>query len=83
MVKRVFRELCASGELAVFLSTHTLEVAQEVCDRIAIINRGRIVVVGTMDELREKADQPGSGLEEVFLRLTEEREQEQPLAADD
>lgn len=83
LVKKVFRDLCASGDIAVFLSTHTLEVAEEVCDRIAIINRGRIVVIGTMDDLRAEADQPGSKLEEVFLRLTEEKEQEQVSAADD
>jgi ABC-2 type transport system ATP-binding protein len=72
LVKRVFRELCASGELTVFVSTHTLEVAEEVCDRIAIMNRGRIVVKGTMDQLRADAEQPGSRLEEIFLKLTEE-----------
>lgn len=72
LVKRVFRELCASGELTVFVSTHTLEVAEEVCDRIAIMHRGRIVVQGTMDQLRADAEQPGSRLEEIFLKLTEE-----------
>jgi ABC-2 type transport system ATP-binding protein len=72
LVKRVFRELCASGELSVFVSTHTLEVAEEVCDRIAIMNRGRIVAMGTMDTLRGEMDQPGSKLEEIFLQLTEE-----------
>jgi ABC-2 type transport system ATP-binding protein len=76
LVKRVFRELCESEELSVFLSTHTLEVAEEVCDRIAIINGGRIVALGTMEELRRDADRPGSRLEDVFLKLTEEGEVE-------
>jgi ABC-2 type transport system ATP-binding protein len=78
LVKRIFRELCEDQRLAVFLSTHTLEVAEEVCDRIAIIHRGEIVALGNMEELRRQADQPGSHLEEVFLRLTEERA---PVAA--
>ena len=77
LVKRVFREICASGELSVFLSTHTLEVAEEVCDRIAIMNQGQIVVRGTMDELRVELDRPGSRLEEIFLRLTEEASAEE------
>ena len=80
LVKRVFRELCDSGEMTVFVSTHTLEVAEEVADRIAIINRGRIVVMGTMDELRAEADKPGSKLEEIFLKLTEEQREEPPQA---
>jgi len=74
LVKGIFRELCASGELTVFVSTHTLDVAEEVCDRIAIMHRGKIVIGGTMEQLRAKARQPGSKLEEIFLELTEESE---------
>ncbi len=73
LVKGIFRELCEQGALAVFLSTHTMSVAEEVCDRIAIIHRGRIVALGTMDELRCEADRPGSRLEEIFLALTDGR----------
>ena len=76
LVKAVLREQCEAGA-SVFLSTHTMEVAQEVCDRIAILSRGRIAALGTMDELRAEADQPGSSLEQIFLRLTEEA-QSQP-----
>jgi ABC-2 type transport system ATP-binding protein len=54
----------------VFLSTHTLEVAEALCDRIAIIQEGRIRALGTMDELRHAAEAGAAGLEEVFLRLT-------------
>jgi ABC-2 type transport system ATP-binding protein len=54
----------------VFLSTHTLEVAEALCDRIAIIQEGRIRAMGTMDELRDAAEAGAAGLEEVFLRLT-------------
>jgi ABC-2 type transport system ATP-binding protein len=75
LVKKIFRELCQDRRLAVFLSTHTLEVAEEVCDRIAIIHRGDIVALGNMEELRQQSHQPGSHLEEVFLRLTEEQPQ--------
>jgi ABC-2 type transport system ATP-binding protein len=72
LVKRVMREQCEGGRFSVLLSTHTLDVAQEVCDRIAIVQRGRIAALGTMDELRAGADSPGSDLEQIFLRLTEE-----------
>ncbi len=70
LVKGVLRELCADKQIAVFLSTHTMDVAEEVCHRIAIIDHGKIVALGTMDELRQEAGRPGSCLEEVFLGLT-------------
>ncbi len=53
-----------------FLTTHTLSVAEAVCDRIAIIHRGRIIATGTNSELKAAAGQPGSALEDVFLSLT-------------
>ncbi len=73
LVKQVLREQCEEGS-SVFLSTHTMEVAEEVCDRIAILSRGRIAALGSMDELRSEAGRPGSSLEQIFLRLTEESE---------
>lgn len=54
----------------VFLTTHTLEVAQAVCDRIAIIQGGEIAAMGTMDELRAQANAGGAHLEEIFLKVT-------------
>ncbi len=57
---------------AVLFSTHIMEIAEDLCDRIAIMNRGKIVGIGTMDELRKQADQVGANLEDVFLRLTEQ-----------
>ena len=57
---------------AVLFSTHIMEIAEDLCDRIAIMNRGKIVGIGTMDELRQQADQVGANLEDVFLRLTEQ-----------
>lgn len=55
---------------AVFLSTHTLEVAEALCDRIAIIAAGKVIALGTMDELRAQADAGGAHLEEIFLKVT-------------
>ncbi len=57
---------------AVLFSTHIMEVAEDLCDRIAIINKGKLVGVGTIEELRKQADKFGASLEEVFLKLTEE-----------
>jgi ABC-2 type transport system ATP-binding protein len=68
-VKRLFRKLADEGK-TVFLTTHTLSVAESVCDRIAILSRGRIVASGTTSELKAAAGQPGSPLEDVFLELT-------------
>ena len=63
-VKQLFRKLADDGK-TIFLTTHTLSVAEAVCDRIAIINRGRIVASGTTAELKKD-----SALEDVFLELT-------------
>jgi len=57
---------------AVLFSTHIMQIAEELCDRIAIMNRGKIVGIGSMDELRQQADRVGANLEDVFLRLTEQ-----------
>lgn len=57
---------------AVLFSTHIMEVAEDLCDRIAIMNRGKLVGIGTMEELRQQADKLGANLEDVFLRLTEQ-----------
>jgi len=70
-LKDLFREYVRRGH-TIMMSTHTLEVAQSLCDRIAIIQRGRIRACGTMDELREHAASGTDGLEDIFLRLTGE-----------
>jgi len=57
---------------SVLLSTHIMEQAQTLCDRIGIINRGRLVAEGTLDELREMEHAAGASLEDIFLRLTEQ-----------
>ncbi len=69
LIKELLRAFAAQGG-TVFLSTHTLEVAEALCDRIAIIHQGRIRSIGTMDELRAEAAAGGAHLEEVFLKLT-------------
>lgn len=70
VVKDVLKERSAAG-MTVFLSTHQLSVAEEMADRIAIMHRGRIVAIGSREELREKSGAAGA-LEESFLALTRE-----------
>ena len=68
LVKTIFREQAAKGR-TIFMSTHSLEVAQEVCEEIAIIQAGKIVAKGTAKDLERQAGVKGS-LESVFLQLT-------------
>ncbi len=68
-LKDLFREYTRRGH-TIMMSTHTLEVAQTMCDRIGIIQKGHIRACGTMDELRANAERGDEGLEEIFLRLT-------------
>jgi ABC-2 type transport system ATP-binding protein len=56
----------------VLFSTHIMEIAEDLCDRIGIINKGRMVGIGTVDQLRTQANKAGASLEDVFLRLTEQ-----------
>ncbi len=59
---------------AVLLSTHVLEIAEHLCDRVAIVDRGRLVAAGTLVDLRERLGAGHASLEDVFLRLTGESE---------
>lgn len=68
-LKEIMRGMCDEGK-TVFFSTHVLEVAEKICDRIAIISKGKIVAMGTMEELRSHAKEKES-LENIFLELTE------------
>lgn len=68
-LKGFMRELTEQGS-AIFFSTHVLEVAEKLCDKVAVIKDGRIVASGSMEEVRGNAS-----LEEVFLALTEEKEE--------
>ncbi len=69
LLKDLLRDFTGRGG-TVFLSTHTLEVAEALCDRIAILSGGRVIARGTMDELRAQADAGGAHLEEIFLKVT-------------
>lgn len=69
IVKDLLRQLASQG-VTTIMSTHILEIAQAMCDRIAIMYEGRLLALGTMEELRQKAKMPESGLEDIFLKLT-------------
>src|SRR6476619_2393515 len=71
ILKDLFREYTKRGH-TIMMSTHTLEVAETLCDRVAIIAQGTIRACGTMDDLRRSADAGTQGLEQIFLRLTGE-----------
>jgi ABC-2 type transport system ATP-binding protein len=68
LIKDILRQMADRGA-AVFLSTHILEIAERMCDRIGIINKGDLVAIGTMDELRAMG-RGETSLEDIFLTLT-------------
>jgi len=68
LLKRLLRTFAGEGG-TVLVSTHTLEFAEVMCDRLAVIQEGRILAAGTIDELRERAKLEQGRLESVFLRL--------------
>ena len=67
MLKEMMKEHARKGN-SVFFSTHVLEVAEKLCDRIGIINKGKLVYEGTMEEIKE--NYPNLSLEEIFLEIT-------------
>lgn len=69
VVKELLHSLAKEGVTTIF-STHILEIAEAVCDKLTILQNGRVLAEGSVEELREKADLPGSALEDVFLKLT-------------
>jgi len=73
MMKDVLRDVCREGG-TVFVSTHILDVAERMCDRFGIINKGRLIATGTMEELRSRAATEASSLEDIFLELTTDSE---------
>jgi len=70
LFKSIMREHVHQGN-TVFFSTHVLEVAEQLCDRVGIINKGQLIACGTMDELRRASGRVGSNLEKLFLELTD------------
>ena len=66
-LKQIMHEMCANGT-AIFFSTHVLDVAEKLCNKVAIIKNGKIIDTGTMEELTGK-----KSLEEVFLEVQDEQ----------
>lgn len=73
LLKDTLRKRAEAG-LTIFMSTHSLSVAQEVADKLAIIQQGRIIAEGTLDDLYDKAKRQASDLENAFLHIIEEAE---------
>ena len=69
LLKDLFRQFVGRGG-TVLMSTHTMEIAEVMCDRIAIVFRGKIAAHGTMAELRAQTSSEGMSLEDLFLKLT-------------
>ena len=72
MVKDLLRDLANQGT-TIFMSTHTLEIAEDLCDRIGIIHKGSLIATGTAGDLKGAAGVHEADLEEAFLKLTEEQ----------
>ncbi len=68
LIKDILKQMAERGS-AIFLSTHILEIAERMCDRIGIINQGRLIAAGSMDDLR-RMSQGETSLEDIFLNLT-------------
>jgi ABC-2 type transport system ATP-binding protein len=69
MVKDLFKRLASQG-ITIFMSTHTLNIAQDICDRIGVIARGRLIASGSAVDLQREASASGADLEQAFLSLT-------------
>jgi ABC-2 type transport system ATP-binding protein len=69
VVKDVLRQICDRGA-TVFMTTHVLEVAEQMCDRVGILNSGELAAIGSLEELRTRLNMPGASLERLFLELT-------------
>jgi ABC-2 type transport system ATP-binding protein len=74
LMRELLTQYVAQEPRGVLFSTHTMEVAERLCHRVGILDRGRLVGEGTLDALRSQTDQGNGTLEEVFLRLTREEE---------
>ena len=71
-VKNIFRQLCDSGR-TIFMTSHMLQMVEQVCDRIGIIQHGKLLTTGTLTDLRTRTDDISS-LEDIFLQLTNDFE---------
>jgi ABC-2 type transport system ATP-binding protein len=70
-LKETMKSLCARGK-TVFFSTHIMEVAERLCDRVGIISRGELIAAAPLEELRETAGERHATLEKLFLEMTDE-----------
>ena len=68
-IKEVMKDMCKQGK-TIFFSTHILEVAERLCDRVGIINRGKLVFIGTYEEMKREFNKKAS-LEELFMEITD------------
>jgi ABC-2 type transport system ATP-binding protein len=81
LVKMIFKNLAKEG-VTFFVSTHVLEIAEELCDRIAIIQKGRVIAQGSMDDLQKSVSgEELKGLESLFLHLTDGEDVDQIASA--
>ncbi len=80
LVKEIFKQRAREGT-AIFLSTHSLEIAEELCHRITIITEGKLRISGDMETLRHEAGKKSSDLEDIFLQLTGAWEMQEVISA--
>ena len=80
IVKELFKSKAAKGT-AIFLSTHSMEIAEELCSRISIIRDGSIIAGGTVESLKAEARDGAANLEDLFLQLTGAFELQEVVAA--
>ncbi len=69
LVKDLFKDLAKQG-VTIFMSTHTLKIAEDICDRIGVIHKGRLIATGTTEDLQREAQVTDADLEKAFLNLT-------------
>ena len=73
LVRNIFKEMSKKGT-TIFLSTHTLSLAEQICDRVGIIHKGQLITTGSMDELKASAKSGTEDLEDIFFQLTFEEQ---------
>ncbi|MDD5600997.1 MAG: ABC transporter ATP-binding protein, partial [Actinomycetota bacterium] len=69
IIKDIIRLRAESGD-CIFMSTHILEIAERICDRVGIIHNGQLIAIGNMEDLRKLSVEKKGNLEEIFLQLT-------------
>jgi ABC-2 type transport system ATP-binding protein len=72
LVKNIFSRLASEEKVTIFMSTHTLSIAGEICTRIGIIHKGKLIAEGTAGELQKEAKSKQRNLEDIFMILTDE-----------